>query len=166
MNSSEGRSRQQRVSQELATTLKISSARLGSFSQRVNAWANFGCQENGGCNCVCVRKENKREIRDKTDKKDARPWIKISCVPIITTNPKATVLGLWNMDKSFMFISLRTHSLWRKPGVYRRCQSRINRRVTHEATLYQTVAWVDQHRSISPKLLIFQSNGPSSLEHG
>ncbi|MED6195007.1 hypothetical protein PIB30_034032 [Stylosanthes scabra] len=37
---------------------------------------------------------------------------------------------------------------------------RINRHVTHEATLYQTVEWVDQHRSISPRLLIFQSNGP------
>ncbi|MED6195008.1 hypothetical protein PIB30_034033 [Stylosanthes scabra] len=43
---------------------------------------------------------------------------------------------------------------------------RINRHVTHEATLYQTIEWVDQHRSISPRLLIFQSNGPRSLEHG
>ncbi|MED6137071.1 hypothetical protein PIB30_061501 [Stylosanthes scabra] len=43
---------------------------------------------------------------------------------------------------------------------------RINSRVTHEATLYQSVEWVDQHRSISPRVLIFQSNGPRSLEHG
>ncbi|MED6125564.1 hypothetical protein PIB30_069667, partial [Stylosanthes scabra] len=35
------------------------------------------------------------------------------------SSSRATVLGLWNMDKSSMFSSLRTHSLWRKPGVYR-----------------------------------------------
>ncbi|MED6219636.1 hypothetical protein PIB30_037609 [Stylosanthes scabra] len=32
--------------------IKIPSIGLWSFSQRVNAWANFGCQENGGYNCV------------------------------------------------------------------------------------------------------------------
>ncbi|MED6194562.1 hypothetical protein PIB30_029719 [Stylosanthes scabra] len=135
MNASEGRSRQQRVSQELATTLKIPSTGLRSFSQRVNAWADLDCQGNGGCNCVCVGKESKREVREKTDKK---------------------VLG----HGSRLTLSGETLASTEDAN------QRINSRVTHEATLYQSVEWVDQHRSISPRILIFQSNGPRCLEHG
>ncbi|MED6109849.1 hypothetical protein PIB30_037323 [Stylosanthes scabra] len=40
------------LSQELATSSKIPSMGLGSFSQRVNARDDFGCEENRGCNCV------------------------------------------------------------------------------------------------------------------
>ncbi|MED6108175.1 hypothetical protein PIB30_021123 [Stylosanthes scabra] len=46
----------------------------------------------------------------------------VAIVRVGFSSSRATVLGLWNMDKSSMFTSLRTHSLWRNPGVYRRCK--------------------------------------------
>ncbi|MED6110422.1 hypothetical protein PIB30_042728 [Stylosanthes scabra] len=41
------------LSQELATSSKIPSMGLGSFSQRVNARDDFDCEKNRGCNYGC-----------------------------------------------------------------------------------------------------------------
>ncbi|MED6218305.1 hypothetical protein PIB30_025537 [Stylosanthes scabra] len=43
--------KQKSCHKKLATSSKILSIGLGSFSQRVNAMDDFGCEKNGGCNC-------------------------------------------------------------------------------------------------------------------
>ncbi|MED6109556.1 hypothetical protein PIB30_034866 [Stylosanthes scabra] len=43
--------KQKSCHKKLATSSKIPSIGLGSFSQRVNARDDFGYEKNGGCNC-------------------------------------------------------------------------------------------------------------------
>ncbi|MED6182972.1 hypothetical protein PIB30_033686 [Stylosanthes scabra] len=49
-------SSKEELSQKLATSSKIPSMELGSFSQRVNAMVDFGCEKIKSCNCVCEQR--------------------------------------------------------------------------------------------------------------
>ncbi|MED6220775.1 hypothetical protein PIB30_048119 [Stylosanthes scabra] len=74
------------LSQELATSSKIPSMGLGSFSQRVNTKDDFGCEKNGGCNLFQditsgVRSgSGRRERKERKDRnKPRRPLLEPMC---------------------------------------------------------------------------------------